>query len=48
LWHQLTQLTHADQQVNLDTLLQVPEGEHTTLVSGDVKLLPSGQVEIVG
>ena len=29
LWQQLTQLTNADQQVNLDTLLQVPEGEHT-------------------
>jgi hypothetical protein len=32
LWHQLTQLTNADQQANLDTLLQVPEGEHTTLL----------------
>ena len=32
LWQQLTQLTNADQQANLDTLLQVPEGEHTTLL----------------
>ena len=29
LWQQLTQLTNADQQANLDALLQVPEGEHT-------------------
>ena len=34
LWQQLTQLTNADQQANLDTLLQVPEGEHTTLWTG--------------
>jgi hypothetical protein len=32
LWQQLTQLTNADQQANLDTLLQVPKGEHTTLL----------------
>src|SRR5439155_26025413 len=32
LWHQLTQLTHAEQRVHLDTLLQIPESEHTTLL----------------
>src|SRR5439155_13855904 len=32
LWQQLTQVTNADQQANLDTLLQVPAGEHTTLL----------------
>ena len=32
LWHQLTHLTHAEQRAHLDTLLQIPEGEHTTLL----------------
>ena len=30
LWHQLTRLTNADQQANLDSLLQIPEGQYTT------------------
>jgi len=32
LWQQLTQSTNAEQQAHLDTLLQVPAGEHTTLL----------------
>src|SRR4029453_12811210 len=32
LWRQLMQLTTAEQQAHLDTLLQIPEGEHSTLL----------------
>ena len=32
LWQQLTQSTNAEQQAHLGTLLQVPAGEHTTLL----------------